>query len=131
MLLSAYSALLRPPLLPEDLRLLGATAERFAVGLPRLEVARPGVRSSGRARRRRLACSRPVSRCVLAERGLEGYELVLLALAGLTSVAALIVNFALASVLRWLLVLPAVLRPTGVALTTRAAGPPADAKSLA
>ena len=37
LVLGAYFVVFRPPLLPEDLRFLGGTAERLVVILPRLE----------------------------------------------------------------------------------------------
>jgi len=108
----------RPPLLPEDLRFLGATAERLVAVLPRLErwldlvfavlggqMAALGLLVAGFAAR--LARSRVV----------HGYELVLLGLAGLTSVTAMsAVNFALGSDFRWLLVFPILAWSMGVAL---------------
>jgi len=108
MVLGAYFVVFRPPLLPEDLRFLGATAERVAVVLPRLEgwldlvfavlggqMAAMGVLLAGLAAR--LARSRRIS----------GYELVFLSLAGLLSVASMsVANFALGSDFRWLLAIP-------------------------
>ena len=114
--LGAYFVAFRPPLLPEDLRFLGATAERLAVVLPRLEswldlvfavlggqMAAVGVLLGGFAVR--LAHNRSIS----------GYELVFPSLAGLLSVASMsAVNFALESDFRWLLTMPVAAWAAGV-----------------
>ena len=118
LVLGAYFGAFRPPLLPEDLRFLGATAERLAVVLPRLEgwldlgfavlggqMAALGVLLAGLAVR------------LVRRRGITGYELAFLSLAGLLSVASMsVVNFALGSDFRWLLTIPAAAWTAGVAL---------------
>ena len=122
--LGAYFAVFRPALLPEDFRFLGTTAERL-VNLPRLErwldlvfvvlggqMAALGVLLSVFA--------------VHLWRGriLAGYELVLLGIAGVFSVAVMsAVNFALASNFRWVLVLPVLTWLIGVALAIVGSGP--------
>ena len=117
LVLGAYFVAFRPPLLPEDLRFLGATAERLVVVLPRLEdwldlvfavlggqMAALGALLAGLAVR--LAHNRSIS----------GYELVFLSLAGLLSVASMsAVNFALESDFRWLLTMPVAAWAAGVA----------------
>lgn len=133
-LLGAYFVVWRPPLLPEDLRFLGASANRLVEVLPRLEtwldlvfavlggqMAALGVLVAGFALR------------LVRTRGLQGYELVLLGLAGTMSVGAMsAVNFVLASNFRWFLVLPVLAWAAGVALAIRGGGQaPADAKARA
>lgn len=114
--IGAYFVAFRPQLLPEDLRFLGATAERLAVILPRLEgwldlvfavlggqMAALGVLLAGLAVR------------LVRSRSLSGYELVFLSLAGLLSVASMsVVNFALGSDFRWLLTIPVAAWAAGV-----------------
>lgn len=116
--LGAYFVAFRPPLLPEDLRFLGAPAEQLVVVLPRLErwldlvfavlggqMAAFGVLLAGFALR------------LARSRALDGRELVLLGLAGILSVALMSsANFALGSTFRWLLVLPVLAWSMGVAL---------------
>lgn len=118
LVLGGYFLAFRPPVLPEDLRFLGATAERLVVVLPRLEgwlnlvfavlggqMAALGMLLAGFA--------------VRLDRGrsISGPELVLLGLAGLLSVASMsIANFALESDFRWLLTIPVAVWTAGVAL---------------
>lgn len=124
----------RPPLLPEDLRFLGATASRLTEVLPRLEgwlglvfavvggqMAALGVLVAGVAVR--LAQGKAMAR----------YELLLLGLAGLMSVAGMsAVNFALGSDFRWLLILPVLAWALGLALAALGGGEaPVDTKGRA
>lgn len=132
--LGAYFVLLRPPLLPEDLRFLGATARRLTEVLPRLEgwldlvfavlggqMAALGVLVAGVALR--LAQGKAMTMC----------ELLLLGLAGLMSVAGMsAVNFALVSDFRWLLILPVLVWALGLALAALGRGEaPVDTKGRA
>ena len=124
LVLGAYFVAFRPPLLPEDLRFLGTTAERLVAVLPRLErwldlvfavlggqMAALGVLVAGFAAR------------LAQTRAMDGYELVLLALAGLMSVTVMsAVNFALGSDFRWLLVFPVLAWSMGVALAAAGRG---------
>ena len=117
LVLGGYFLAFRPPLLPEDFRFLGATAERLEIVLPRLEgwldlvlavlggqMAALGVLLAGLAVR------------LARSRSLSGYELVFLSLAGLLSVASMsAVNFALESDFRWLLTIPVAAWAAGVA----------------
>ena len=132
--LGAYFGVVRPPLLPEDLRFLGATASRLTEVLPRLEgwlglvfavvggqMAALGVLVAGVAVR--LAQGKAMAR----------YELLLLGLAGLMSVAGMsAVNFALGSDFRWLLILPVLAWALGLALAALGGGEaPVDTKGRA
>lgn len=124
LVLGAYFVVFRPPILPEDLRFLGATAERLVVVLPRLEpwldlvfavlggqMAALGVLLAGFAAR------------LARSRAMDGHELVLLGLAGLLSVASMsAANFALESNFRWLLIIPGLAWSTGVALAALGSG---------
>ena len=126
LLVGAYFLAFRPPLLPEDLRFLGVTAEQLVVVLPRLEpwldlvfavlggqMAALGVLLAGFAAR------------LARSKAMDGYELVLVGLAGLLSVASMsAANFALGSDFRWLLVLPVLAWSIGIALAAlgRSAG---------
>lgn len=115
LVLGAYFVAFRPPLLPEDLRFLGA--ERLG-DLTRLErwldlvfavlggqMAALGVLLAGFAAR--------LSR----SRATDAHELVLLGLAGILSVALMsAANFAIGSNFRWLLLLPVLAWSMGVAL---------------
>ena len=126
LVVGAYFVAFRPPLLPEDLRFLGATAERFVVLLPRLErwldlvfavlggqMAALGVLLAGFAAR------------LARSRAMDGHELVLLGLAGVLSVASMsAANFALGSDFRWLLVLPVLAWSIGVGLAALGRGAP-------
>ena len=124
LVLGAYFVAFRPPLLPEDLRFLGATAERLVVVLPRLErwldlvfavlggqMAAVGVLLAGLAAR------------LARSRAMDGHELVLLGLAGVLSVASMsAANFALGSDFRWLLIVPVLAWSMGVALAALGRG---------
>ena len=124
LILGLYFVALRPPLLPEDLRFLATTADRLAVAAPRLEhwlhivfvvlggqMAALGVLVAVFALR--LARRRPT----------EGYELILLGVAGGSSVALMAaMNFALGSDFRWFLLIPVLAWSIGVALAAQKAG---------
>jgi hypothetical protein len=117
-MLGGYFAVIRPALLPEDLRFLRATAGELAALLPRLErwldlvfvvlggqMAALGILVAGFAYRLGRGTS------------LSGCDLVFLGLAGTASVGLMgAVNFALRSDFRWLLVIPIVAWSIGIAL---------------
>ncbi len=132
--LGAYFVLLRPPLLPEDLRFMGATAARLTEVLPRLEgwldlvfavlggqMAALGVLVAG------------VALGLAQGKAMAMYELLLLGLAGLMSVAGMsAVNFALGSDFRWLLIFPVLAWALGLALAAFWRGEaPVDTKGRA
>lgn len=124
LILGAYFVVFRPSLLPEDLRFLGATVDGLTAELPRLEqwlkivfvvlggqMAALGVLLAVFALR--LARRRPT----------EGYELILLGVAGGLSVALMAaMNFALGSDFRWVLLIPVLAWSVGVALAALTTG---------
>jgi len=117
--LGLYFVFLRPALLPEDLRYMGATLREIQSAAPRIErwlrhvfVVMGGfmigagmltihvMRSSSRARTKR--------------------SLVLLVLVGLSTVGAMsVVNFQLDSDFKWILLIPALLWTVGLVLYLR------------
>ena len=116
-----YFAVLRPPLLPEDLRFLGTAPGALAAAAPRLEhwlhlvfivlggqIAAVGVLTAALALR------------LSQGRALGWRELTLLGGAGALSVGTMsVVNLVLQSDFRWPLIVPVAAWAVAVALATR------------
>ncbi len=129
-MLGSYFVAFRPPLLPEDLRFLGTTAERLVVDLPRLERWLDLVFAvlGGQMAALGLLLG-AFSMRWMRRRAIDRLELGLLGGAGILSVAMMsAVNFALESDFRWLLVFPVLAWAMGVALAAlEIAAAPAEA----
>ena len=118
LMLGAYFVAFRPPLLPEDLRFLGATAERLIGDLPRLErwLGLVFVVLGGQMAALGTLLTAFAVR-LMRRQTIDRLDLSLLGAAGALSVAGMsAVNFALGSNFRWLLVLPVLAWVIGVAL---------------
>lgn len=116
-MLGSYFVAFRPSLLPEDLRFLGATAERLVVDLPRLERWLDLVFAVLGGQMAALGLLLGALSMRLMRRGaIDRIELGLLGGAGVLSLAVMsAVNFALESDFRWLLIFPVLLWAVGVA----------------